>query len=351
MRFPLFSEPPERRRKKEVSAVSRPARITHRVLQVLCVSMLVWQTVFYLAHWSSLPEEPGIHFVNGDTFDVYASKIYGFYPHIITLVTLVLDFVLTWIVGKEKLKLGLKVTERGKRLFIASLVITLDITALFISGCFCCWVYAVSKQVASYNKAAISLIAILLTVLPAAVIFQCIVNAVCKEKKDRDTDRPPEEKKKRILRFLLTGSAEKREPGSHRGLIRAASWVIVGMMTVIMLFIMERLPKDDIADEYHGLAYFANFGGYYAKWLVMLPFIIAVPLMAVFEVTGNIAKKRGKLPLAVLSDRLKLILAVFSAYWELQLGSELPIGAVSVIIFVLLCIWSVVSFFISRKKE
>ena len=330
--------------------MSRPARITHRALQILCVSMFVWQIVFYLAHWSSLPEEPGIHFAPADTFDVYASKIYGFYPHIITLVVLVLDFVLTWVVGKEKLKLGLKITERGKGLFLASLVITLDITALFISGCFCCWVYAVSKQEASYNKAAISLIAILLTVLPAAVIFQCIVNAVCKEKTDRDAECPPEDKKKRILRFLLTGSAEKREPGSHRGLIRATSWVIVGMMTVIMLFILERLPKDDLADEYHGLAYFANFGGYYAKWLVMLPLILAVALMAVCEVTGNIAKKRGSLPLTVMCDRFKLILAVFSAYWEIQLGSELPIGAASVMIFALLCLWAVVSFFISRRK-
>jgi len=331
--------------------MSKTAKIIHRILQVLLLGGLVCEFVFFLMHWGSLPEQPGIHFDHDGNFDVYASKIYGFYPHLISLIVIAADIVLTWIVAKEKLKLGLKVNEKGKRLIISSIVITLDIAAIAVVLCFCFWVYAVSKQSPKImDNGPMIIFECTVHIVLAAVIFQCIVNRMCREKTESVTDLTPGEKRKRNLRFLLTGSAEKPEPGKHHGLIRVASWLIVGMMLAIMSFVIERLPHDDIADNYHGLAYFANFGDYYAKWLVFLPFIVMVPFMALFEFIGIRSMKKGRLHLTVLADRLKMIFAVFGGWWEIILGSEQPISIVSVCIFALLCIMTYISYFIKNRN-
>ena len=332
--------------------MGKKALLLHRFLQLLCIGELVWQFVFYLSRWSSLPEQPGIHFAHGGNFDVYASRIYGFYPHLMSLITLTANLLLTWVVRNEKLRLGLKVNERGKRLIIGSIVIVLDLVAAAVELCFCLWVYAVSTQdPAAMDKGPGYVLSAALIITLAGVIFQCIVNAVCREKSPEDESLTPEEKRKRRFRFLLTGNAEKAEPAKHHALFRAASWIIVGIMLMILAFVIERLPKDDIADNYHGLAYFANLGDYYAKWLVFLPFIVMVPFMALFEVIGIVSHKKGKAQLTALADRLKLIFAVFGAWWEIHLGSELPIGIVSVTAFAVLCIGSAVSYILGKHRD
>ena len=332
--------------------MNRKAAVPHRILQALCLAGFVWQFVFYLAHWSSLPDEPGIHFASDGSFDVYASKIYGFYPHLITLIVIIADLVLTWVVGKEKLKLGLKVSEKGKQLIIGSMVIVLDLVALCIELCFCLWVYAVSTQEpAVMDKAPGYVLIAAGCIALAGVAFQCTVNAVCREKPAEAENISSGEKRMRRLRFLLTGNAERSEPAKHHNLIRIVSWIAVGIITFITAFGLERLPKDDLADKYHGLAYFANFGDYYAKWLVFLPLIIMVPFMALFEFIGIRSKKKDRQQLMILADRLKLIFAVFGSWWELQLISELPIGTVSVSIFAALCIGSFVLHFMEKRGK
>ena len=330
------------------------AKMTHRILTGVCWCCLVWEFVFYLAHWSSLPEEPGIHFAPDGTFDVYASKIYGFYPHLISLAVLAVQFAATFVIGREKLKLGLKVNEKGRRLILGSLVVTLDLVALAVLLCFCCWTFAVSTQdqnimgsVPGYILKA-GLIAAF-----AGAVFQCSVNAVCKDKDKAgaEEDLSPAGKRKRRLRFLLTGSAEGTDPAMFHRLSRICSWISVAILTGICLFVLERLPSGDVADEYHGLAWFENAGEYLAKWLVFLPYIVTVPFMVLFEAVGIFTKKSGDRPLMLLADRLKLIFAVFAGWWEIVLCSEKAIGAVSVSIFGVLCAFSVISYFIGRKKS
>lgn len=327
------------------------SKAIHRILQILLLGGFVWEFVFYLMHWGSLPEEPGIHFAPDGTFDVHASKIYGFYPHLISLVVIVTDLVMTRVVSKEKLELGLRVTEKGKKLILSSIVITLDIVAIGIVLCFCCWVYAVSKQnEVIMDRIPSIILTTALTVAFAGVVFQCIVNTVCKEKTEAEKNLSPEEKRKRKLRFLLTGSADGIDPTKHHSLFRILSWIFVGMIMVISLFCLERLPQGDVADNYHGLAYFANFGDYYAKWLVFMPFILCVPIMLLCEFVSVRANKKGRAALVVLCDRIKLALAVFGSFWELLLLSELPIGAVSVILFALACTRAFVSYSLERRR-
>ena len=81
------------------------------------VLMLLASLVYYLTRWNDLPDDPGIHFDGNGNFDVYASKFYGFYPHVVGgLISAVLAAAVH-LAGK--VNAGLKITEKGDRLFRA----------------------------------------------------------------------------------------------------------------------------------------------------------------------------------------------------------------------------------------
>ena len=329
------------------------AKWVHRVLAAAGIAALVWQFVFYLMHWGTLPEEPGIHFgrAQGSTvFDVYASKMYGFYPHLITVITLAANLAVTTVISREKLKLGLKVREKGKRLITESIVITLDIMTLSTAGFFCCWTAAVSVQDAAVMRYSGLPMYWGITLVFAAVIFQLIVHAVYKERPAETENLSPEEKRKRRIRFLLTGSTSKIDSGMFHRLSRAVSWIIISGLTLIGLFCLERLPKDDIADEHHGKAWFANVGEYCDKWLVFLPFIIAVPVMLLCEAGSVIAGRKGRKALAGLFDSIKLILAVLSGWCEVMLFSEQALHPAEFCICGGLCLAAAVRYLLRRKR-
>ncbi|MBR6873807.1 MAG: hypothetical protein IKN17_09915 [Ruminococcus sp.] len=331
--------------------MNKPVRTVHRILQALCLLCLAGSMVFYLTRWGSLPEQPGIHFAPDGSFDVYASKVYGFYPHLIMLITIVINIVVTWLVGKEKLKLGLKVDDRGKNIILSSIVIVLDIVALLVCGCFAVWSYSVSVQEPLSMKLMSMLLYAAFGAAIAGGIFQCVVNARHRLRPETEEDLSPGERKKQRLRFILTGRSSRTDPALFHGLSRAVSWLAAGIMLFMTAFVLERLPSGDVADEYHGLAYFANLDGYYAKWLVFLPLIAAVPFMALFEVMGIRAKKKGTVPAMLLADRLKLIFAGFGCWWELVLIHEREIGVVSVGLFLVLCAGAAVLYYRGRRDK
>ena len=330
--------------------MDRKGKAVHRVLLALCGLGLVWEFVFFLLHWSSLPEQPGIHFSPDGGFDVYAEKFYGFYPHLITAVTAVITFAATEIIRREKLKLGLRISEKGKQLFLSSLVITLDIAALMITTTMCLWVYAVSTQEPSVmDKPSTVIITAGIHVLLGGVIFQLAVNCKYKER-PAEENLSDKEKRRRRLHFLLTGSSGNLESGVFHRLSRWVSWITVVMLTGIFLFCLERLPIGDVADEHHGKAWLENLGGYYDKWLVFLPFIGAVPIMLILELMSVKAGKKEKTGLMLLFDRLKLLLAVFSGWWMLLLNSEQAVGAVSLCLYAAITAGCIISYLISRKR-
>ena len=179
--------------------MDKKALIIHRVLVGLCLFCFVWEFVFYLANWSSLPEEPGIHFGPDGTFDVYASKIFGFYPHVISLIVLAVHFFVSFVISREKLQLGVNITEKGKRMFLGSLMITVDLVVLSVLLCFCCWVFAVSAQNENIMGLTPNIIfSAGLMIAFCAVIFQCIVCAVYSEKPETEEEFSPAEKRKRL---------------------------------------------------------------------------------------------------------------------------------------------------------
>ena len=328
--------------------MNRRSVLIHRFIQALCILGLIGSIGFYLSKWSTLPAEPGIHFDASGNFDVHASKIYGFYPHLITLISLIGNIIASEIIIRDKLKLGLRVTETGRKIIICSLVYGLDIIHLLITVYFMMWSYSVSQQ-SSFPVARGSLLLIFFNMVPLVALFQIIVYNIFKIRTKKKYTK--KEKLIRMVRFIITGDPDNSEEGKHHVLFRVISWLTVAMILFIVAFTLERLPSNDLADNYHGLAYFKNADAYLPKWLVFLPYIITVPFMVLFEIAGIRSEKKKSLHAMVLADRLKLIFAVWGSWWEMVLDTEEKISKESVIIFLVLCTVSVVRYFLSKRLD
>lgn len=93
-------------------------------------TVITWGMFFYglfslLITWENLPDTIGVHFSPSGSFDVYNTKLYAFYPHIVSLVTLLMSAVFTRLTGR--LKLGLSLNKKGTELIRAALILLLDI--------------------------------------------------------------------------------------------------------------------------------------------------------------------------------------------------------------------------------
>ena len=307
----------------------KTAKLIHRCLVILLWAALAGMFIAYFIAMPGLPDEPGIHFSPDREFDVYASKIYGFYPHLITLIILLVDLGGTWAVTGGKLKLGLNVTERGNELIKWVIALTLDLAAAFFEGYFVFWTYSVCTQRPLSSHA------------PGCAMhtyeagFLGLIVCVILSRK-----------------YALPKTEESREKKlalDHR-IHRLLGWIGVGMVFLIVLFVMERLPEGDLADEHHGMAWFANFGEYLPKWLVLSPFMVLVPLMGIFELLGDRAFKAGDRAGTQLADGDKSTLAIFCIWWALMLASEEPIGWISTCLCAGALWWDLAEYLFRRKK-
>lgn len=304
--------------------MEKAVKLLHRTLITLCIFILGGSLIYYLTKWGSLPDEPGIHFGPDQEFDVYASKVYGFYPHLMSGITIGIAAFSGWLISRKST--GLNISEKGEKLFKAEIMLTIDVIALLITLTFLEWTMAVSHQRA-LGDIALGLISAAF-IAGAVGISAEIVTAV-KHKPKSDT---------------------KKDTGAFHRSCRIAAWLLTGLSVILLAFVWERLPEDDVIDQYHGLAYFANFDAYLNKWLLTIPYAVCAGLLAVLEVIGGKAMKKDSKALVRFTDRLKLINGLFFFWWNLQLMSEAKIDAVSVCIYIGLTILSA-ALYIFHKME
>ena len=76
--------------------------IMHRVMITLSAAILAASLVFFLIRWNELPERAGVHFDSYGSFDVYAERAYGFYPHIVGSVFIAGLAFAVRVTGKKK---------------------------------------------------------------------------------------------------------------------------------------------------------------------------------------------------------------------------------------------------------
>ena len=304
--------------------MNKTVKLIHRILIFLCIAVTAGSLVYYLTKWNSLPELAGIHFGSDRNFDVYASRVYGFYPHLISSITIGITAFAGWLIGRKDT--GLNITEKGERLFKAEIMLTIDIIALLITLTFLEWTMAVSHQRALGN---IALVLIFAAFIAGAVgIVAEIITVMANKNK----------------------SAVKKGSDTFHRSCRTASWLLTVLYLPLLAFCWERLPSGDVTDRYHGLAYFANFDEYLSKWLLLVPSAVVIAILAVLEVIGIRAKKRGSEALVRFTDRLKLINGLFFFWWDLQLLCEATLGIISAGIYAALCVVCAVLYLVKRHK-
>lgn len=302
----------------------------HRILFSAGVIMLSASLVYYLIRWGSLPEEIGVHFDGKGQYNVVDAKFYGFYPHLIGGIITAGIAVAGHFVKSRSTGLGLD--EKGEELFRSELILTLDIFLLYWSGLFSLWSYSVAMQIPLDNGIVGSISQILGILMLIGIVLQivtCIRHRVEKEKK------------------------EKAENALGHRLCRLIAWLLAAGGLLILAECYGRLPSDPqlyLDPDYRGLAYFANFGAYYDKRLLLIPHGIIIFLLAVLEVIQARVKNDRK-DIVLLMDRLKVICSVFFIWWNMLLDIEEGIGVISVGLFLILCTVSFVLFAAGRKKQ
>lgn len=311
----------------------------HRVLFWANVAILAATLVYYLIRWGSLPEEIGVHFGSDGTFDVVEKKIYGFYPHIICGAIM----ALTGIAGRMVMKrpTGLKISERGERLFKAELLITLDVFLMVWTAMFSMWSLSVSTQTPlDIGLLAHISTAVMLLVL-IGVIAQIVTCIACRQHADTDAGGKN-----------AADTAKADSSGIGHRLCRIVPWLLCVGCIAMTIEGWDRHPADDALyfnSDYYGKAYYANFGTYMDKNFLAIPPILMMALLTALEVIGIRSSRAGKKALTVLTDRAKLINGVFFFWWCIILVSELGIGYISVTLYIILLALSAARYITTRK--
>lgn len=287
----------------------------HCILFSANIIVLVASLVFYLIKWHELPAEIGMHFDSDGNYDVIASKLYGFYPHLIGG-SIISGFAFAdhLIVKKHS---GLQISETGEMLFKSGLLLTLDFFALMWSIYFSLWSYAVSLQQPLNTR----LIGCILSVLSVPVLVGIIILLI-------------------IVQKYKIKNVNSTVTELMRRMCRLTAWLLTGSGICIMIACWGRYPTDPayfFDPAYQGLAYFANFDSYLDKRLLLIPHALIIILLILLELISAKAVMADRRRLILLTDKFKLICGVFFFWWNLMLDSENRIGIVSVGMFVSIC--------------
>ena len=157
-------------------------KLLHLILTAAAWLIFAGCLIRFLAVYGSLPDEIGIHFGGGGDFDVVDKKIYGFYPFVISLITLVTCWIVSSAVGKASVSKN--ITERGAELSRSVVVLYTDILQLaLIFSLAGLWSDAVIKQQPLNTSIPVALLLIVFALLFALIIFLIAVKTVCRENK------------------------------------------------------------------------------------------------------------------------------------------------------------------------
>ena len=256
------------------------------------VLMLLASMVYYLTRWNALPDDPGIHFDGDGNFDVYASKVYGFYPHVIGGLLSAAMAAAVHFAGK--VNAGLKITEKGDRLFRAEVGLTMSLISFIVSAFFTHWSLSVSQQT-PLNRSILNVIGyaimIVLLIGVTAQLITCKKYSV-KEKKEND-------------------------PLLKRRLSSIIMWLLTACSILVLLVSWSRHPSttdEQFYYEHFGYAWFEQLGIFIHRNYLLIPHALMIIMAAVMEVlTVRIVKKNDKPLLDMISDLKTLSAFLFFA--------------------------------------
>ena len=125
--------------------MNRTTKTIHRVVSVVIWLAVIINAVWFVVSYHSLPEQIGCHFGPDGEFDVFAERYYGAYPYVVCLVICGFCQIAGLLTGK--LRLGMKITERGTKIIEEGFRFLLDAMKLVIAGFYgCIWSECVIHQ-------------------------------------------------------------------------------------------------------------------------------------------------------------------------------------------------------------
>ena len=309
--------------------MNKKVLLIHRIF--FAINLLIWVgcLIYYILKFGSLPDEIGIHFGGNGDFDVIASKVYGFYPHLIGgIITLGLAVAFHIIPKKSS---GLKMRGRGEEIFRAEVMFTLDVLHMMCLLLFAFWTRSVSLQVGLPLHTVGNVLSVFLLLIAAGIAAQIVTYIVFREKKKDAKDT------------MLT----------HR-LSRLIAWLVTFGSVWMLLEVYPRLPGDEklyFDPDYYGLAYFANLGRYLDKRYLFIPLVAGVVLLIIIEIISVRAVKAEKRSLVRYTDDLRVFTGLFFFFSNMTLCSESKIKPGFLGFFAVLYTIATILFLVRRKKE
>lgn len=123
----------------------RIIKITHIALTVISWGIFIASLIRFAVVWDSLPDRIGVHFADNGEFDVIGDKTGAVYPYIVSIIALVFCEISALL--SKKIKMGLKISEKGDIKIRTALKMLLDILKLGLSFFFSgVWADCVIRQ-------------------------------------------------------------------------------------------------------------------------------------------------------------------------------------------------------------
>ena len=125
--------------------MGRIIKTIHIALTVIAWGIFILSLIRIAVVWNSLPDRLGIHFADNGDFDVFDSKVNALYPYLVSAVALV--FCEASALLSKKIKMGVKISEKGGIKIRTALRMFLDISKLGFSFFFAgVWADCVIRQ-------------------------------------------------------------------------------------------------------------------------------------------------------------------------------------------------------------
>ena len=145
----------------------------HRILFWLPLCAEGLSLLAFLIALTRLPETIGVHFDPNGLFDVYDSKFYGFYPHVINVLVLAFTALFDYALWKVKLSRKPTLSEDRENKIRQAVQLWLDWGRLLMVAFFCYWNVLVITQTPLLTAVPVTIMYLMMAgmvVLIAAVI-------------------------------------------------------------------------------------------------------------------------------------------------------------------------------------
>ena len=125
--------------------MGRVIKIIHIAVTAAAWGIFLTSLIRIVVVWDSLPDRLGVHFASDGEFDIIDSKSHAAYPYLVSIAALV--FCEVAVLLSKKIKMGIKISEKGDIKIRTALIMLLDVSKLgfsfFFSGV---WADCVIRQ-------------------------------------------------------------------------------------------------------------------------------------------------------------------------------------------------------------